>query len=114
MNRLSEILEDYTGSEDVDDVYQEVLGALTEGGAPEVGKYYTFVYRPKTPQLRYDEYPLVAVTGVFDWGFKGINFHWGQSRQYTFPEVVGGLYKVDEMELRDLRTLPFVKIILNT
>ena len=28
-------------------------------------------------------------------------------------KVVGGLYKVDEMELRDLRTLPFVKIRLN-
>ena len=35
-------------------------------------------------------------------------------RQYTFPEVVGGLYQVDEMELRDLRTIPFVKIVLNS
>ena len=41
MSRLEGILEDFTGSGDVDDVYQEVLGALTEGGAPEVGKYYT-------------------------------------------------------------------------
>ena len=29
MSRLEGILEDYTGSGDVDDVYQEVLGALT-------------------------------------------------------------------------------------
>ena len=54
------------------------------------------------------------MTDVFQWGFKGLNYHWGEMRQYTFQEVVGGLYKVDEMELRDLRTLPFVKIILNT
>ena len=43
-------------------------------------------------------------------GLKGLNFHWGEMRQYTFPEVVGGLYKVDEMELRDLRTIPFGRI----
>ena len=58
--------------------------------------------------------PIVAVTDVFQWGFRGINFHWGQVRQYTFPEVVGGLYKVDEMELRDLRTIPFGRIRLNS
>ena len=63
MSRLSDILKDFTGLGDVDDIYQEVLGALTEGGAPEVGKYYTFVYRPKTPQLRYDEYPFSSSYG---------------------------------------------------
>ena len=47
-------------------------------------------------------------------GIRGINFHWGQMRQYTFPEVVGGLYKVDEMEFRDLRTIPFGRIRLNS
>ena len=51
---------------------------------------------------------------VFSWGFRGLNYHWGEMRQYTFPEVIGGLYQVDEMELRDLRTLPFVKILLNS
>ena len=54
------------------------------------------------------------MTDVFQWGFKGLNFHWGEMRQYTFPEVVGGLYKVDEMELRDLRTIPFGRIRLNS
>ena len=64
--------------------------------------------------IRIDFGADVAVTDVFSWGFKGLNYHWGEMRQYTFPEVVGGLYKVDEMELRDLRTLPFVKILLNS
>ena len=113
MSRLSGILEDYTGSGDVDDVYQEVLGALTEGSVPEVGKYYTFVYRPKTPNLRYDEYPLVAVTSVFSWGMKGINFHWGESRQYTFQEIVGGLYNITDEEITDARYLSFVIYSLN-
>ena len=73
-----------------------------------------FLYIVQKLLYAYDSHPLVAVTDVFQWGFKGLNYHWGEMRQYTFPEVVGGLYKVDEMELRDLRTLPFVKIILNT
>tara|TARA_Y100000992_G_scaffold233362_1_gene164267 strand:+ start:32 stop:376 length:345 start_codon:yes stop_codon:yes gene_type:complete len=113
MSRLSEIVKDFFGGEDVDDVYQEVLGALSEGGVPEVGKYYTFVYRPKTPNLRYDEYPLVAVTSVFSWGFKGINFHWGESRQYTFQEIVGGLYNITDEEITDARNLSFGKYRLN-
>ena len=113
MSRLSGIVEDFFGGEDADDIMQEVLGALSEGGAPQVGKYYTFVYRPKTPNLRYDEYPLVAVTSVFSWGFKGINFHWGESRQYTFQEIVGGLYNIEDEEIDDARNLSFGKYRLN-
>ena len=37
MSRLSGIVEDFFGGEDADDIMQEVLGALSEGGAPQVG-----------------------------------------------------------------------------
>ncbi len=115
MSRLDPIMKNLIGTESADDLTQEILGVLTEGSnVPEEGSYYVFVYKPKTPGIAYDEHPLVAVTDVFSWGFRGLNYHWGEMRQYTFPEVVGGLYKVDEMELRDLRTLPFVKIRLNS
>ena len=114
MSRLEGILDDYTGSGDVDDIYQEVLGALTEGGAPEVGKYYTFVYLPKTPNISYDSNPLVAVTEIFEWGFKGINFHWGQMRRYTWNEISGGLYEINSDELADAREIPFGNIRLNS
>ena len=115
MSRINPIMKNLIGTESADDLAQEILGVLTEGSnVPESGNYYVFVYKPKTPGIAYDEHPLVAVTDVFQWGFRGLNYHWGEMRQYTFPEVVGGLYKVDEMELRDLRTLPFVKIRLNS
>ena len=115
MDRIAEIADNLIGIESPDDLMLEILEALPQTETiPEAGNYYTFVYQPKTPNIQYDEFPLVAVTDVFNWGFKGLNYHWGEMRQYTFPEVVGGLYKVDEMELRDLRTLPFVKIILNS
>ena len=115
MSRLDPIMKNLVGNESPDDLATDILGVLTEGSnVPEAGNYYVFVYRAKTPGIEYDSHPLVAVTDVFQWGFKGLNYHWGEMRQYTFPEVVGGLYKVEEMELRDLRTIPFVEIILNS
>ena len=27
---------------------------------PEAGKFYTFVYNPKTPNITYDQHPLIA------------------------------------------------------
>ena len=115
MSRIDPIMKNLIGNESADDLATEILGVLTEGSnVPQAGNFYVFVYRAKSSGIAYDSHPLVAVTEVFQWGFKGLNYHWGEMRQYTFQEVVGGLYKVDEMELRDLRTLPFVKIILNT
>ena len=115
MSRIASLVGNLIGSESADELLVDIMEALGDSteSVPEVGKIYVFAYQPSTPGIRYDQNPLVAVTNVFDWGFKGINFHWGQVRQYTFPEVVGGLYKVDEMELRDLRTIPFGRIRLN-
>ena len=115
MSRIDPIMKNLIGTESADDLATEILGVLTEGSnIPQTGKYYVFAYRAKTPGIPYDEHPLVAVTGVYDWGFKGLNYHWGDVRNYTYAEVIGGLYQVDEMELRDLRTIPFVKIVLNS
>ena len=115
MSRIDPIMKNLVGNENPDDLAQDILEVLTEGSnVPEEGSYYVFVYQAKTPGIAYDSHPLVAVTDVFSWGFKGLNFHWGQMRQYTYQEVVGGLYKVDEMELRDLRTIPFGRIVLNS
>ena len=115
MSRIDPIMKNLVGNENPDDLAQDILEVLTEGSnVPEEGSYYVFVYQAKTPGIRYDLHPLVAVTNVYQSGFKGLNFHWGQMRQYTYQEVVGGLYKVDEMELRDLRTIPFGRIRLNS
>ena len=42
---------------------------------PEEGNICTFKYFAKTPNIEYDQHPLVAVSDVFPWGFRGINFH---------------------------------------
>ena len=115
MSRIDPIMKNLIGNENPDDLATEILGVLTEGSnIPQPGNFYVFAYKAKTHGIAYDELPLVAVTEVFQRGFRGLNYHWGEMRQYTFPEIIGGLYQVDEMELRDLRTIPFVKIVLNS
>jgi hypothetical protein len=114
-NRIRNILDNLIGNEDPDDLMIEILDAIQESGKmPSVGKYYVFVYNPKTPNVQYDQNPLVAVTDRFQWGFRGINFHWGEMRQYTWDEIPGSLYEVYAEELADLREIPFGKIRLNS
>jgi hypothetical protein len=114
-NRVRSVIDNVIGTEDPDDLMLEIMSVLQESGrVPQAGKYYTFVYNPKTPNISYDQNPLVAVTEVYKWGFKAINFHWGQLRQYTWSEVAGQLYEVYPDELADLREVPFANISLNS
>ena len=80
---------------------------------PDVGKFYTFVYNAKTPNKQYDQHPLIACTSLERWGFKAINFHWRQSRNYTWNELAGQLYIVNWVELDELLAIPYAKYILN-
>lgn len=102
------------GAEDTDLIMMNILQIFNETDLiPDAGKFYTFVYQAKTPKLEYDEHPLVAVTEVFRWGFKGYNYHWRQIRQYTWAEVVGSLHIVRENEVRYLSSLPYGKKRIN-
>ena len=113
-NRIREISDSVIGTRDPDDLMMELMSVLTEGSKlPEVGKIYIFVYNPKTPNIEYDQNPFVAVTNVFQWGFRGENFHWREPRNYTWAEVAGGLYEVYPSEVKDLSMIPFANFRLN-
>jgi hypothetical protein len=115
VNRVRGVTDGLIGNEDPDDLMIELLDVLQESGKiPTPGKFYIFVYNPKTPNIQYDQNPLVAVTDVFSWGFRGINFHWGKTRQYTWDEIPGSLYEVYKSELKDLEMIPFEKIRINS
>lgn len=102
------------GNESSDDIMLLIMETFTETVLiPEVGKYYTFVYKPKTPNVQYDEYPLIACTGIEKWGFKGLNFHWGEIRFYTWAEVVGYLHVIDTTEIKSVRSLSYAKLNIN-
>ena len=102
-------------TDDPEEMMIEIMELLndTVTPIPDVGKFYTFVYTPKTPNIEYDQHPLVAVTDIFSWGFRGLNFHWQQARNYTWNELAGQLYVVNWVELDDLMAIPYAKFRLN-
>ncbi len=114
-NRVRSVVDSLIGTEEADDIMIELMDTLTNTvtSSPSVGKYYVFVYNAKTPNIQFDSNPLVAVTDVFEWGFRGINLHIGQYRNYTYNELVGQLYEINSDELSDVRELPFANITLN-
>ena len=80
---------------------------------PEAGKFYTFIYNAKTPNISYDQHPLIACVEVFRWGFRGLNFHWQNYRNNTWEELPGQLHVVEFQELDELLALQYGKFILN-
>ena len=47
---------------DPEDMMLEIMDLLkdTVTPVPDIGKYYTFVYNAKTPNVQYDQHPLIA------------------------------------------------------
>mgnify|MGYP001176218243 FL=1 len=115
-NRVRQYLSDLNNrTNDQEEMMLEIMEVLndTVTPIPEVGNFYTFVYNAKTPGETYDQHPLIACTSLERWGFKGLNFHWRKSRNYTWGELAGQLYIVQRNELDDLLTIPYGKFILN-
>ena len=112
-NRIEVIKDELETTNDPEDLMLMIMDALkdTVSPIPEVGKFYTFVYNAKTPRIQYDQHPLVACTDLQQWGFKGLNFHWRQSRNYTWEELAGQLYIVQYDELDDLLAIPYAKFL---
>ena len=113
-NRVREYLSDLNNrTNDPEEMMMEIMEVLndTVTPIPEVGQFYTFVYNAQTPNITYDQHPLIACTDLQSWGFKGLNFHWRQSRNYTWEELAGQLYIVQNNELDDLLAIPYGKFI---
>ena len=115
MNRIEPIIDELNETHDQEDQMLMIMEALnnTVTPIPEVGQFCTFVYNAKTPGISYDQHPLVAVTELYRWGFRGLNFHWRDYRQYTWEELAGQVYIVKPEELDDLLSIQYGKFILN-
>ena len=101
-------------TDDVEDIMIMIMEIFnTEVLYPEPGNFYTFVYQPKTPDIQYDQHPLIACVHLDRWGFRGLNFHWQRYRNYTWAEVVGKLHIVEYQELDELLALQYGKFLLN-
>ena len=98
---------------DPEEMMMQIMDLLsgTVTPIPDVGGFYTFIYNAKTPNVSYDQHPLIACTEVMRWGFRGINLHLRKSRQYTWDEVAGQLYIVEYDEVDDLMKIPYRKMV---
>ena len=113
-DRTENLIDILSGTTDPDDMMLTIIETLTDTAVvPDIGRYYTFIYKPITPRIEYDEHPLIARVGLFRWGFRGINYHWGDYRNYRWTEVIGNLHVVYPMELEDLRSIPYQKFKIN-
>ena len=119
-NRIEYVRDDIINAGQPDDMFLELMSVLTTTElVPQVGRYYTFIYRPKTPRIQYDQFPLIACIDVFNWGFKGVNYHWAALgnepfRNYTWNEVGNNdLHLVYPLELEDMRAIPYQNFQIN-
>ena len=113
-NRLEYNVDNIINLEDADDRMLAVTEILTETEIiPSIGRFYTFIYAPKTPRIRYDQFPLIACTDVQRWGFRGYNVHWPDFRNYTWEEVIGYLHVAYPLEMPDLRSIPYQNFKIN-
>tara|TARA_Y100000389_G_scaffold178194_1_gene191150 strand:+ start:364 stop:711 length:348 start_codon:yes stop_codon:yes gene_type:complete len=114
MDKGFEIKDMLVGNETPDEIMDLITDTFEKTLVPEVGGYYTFIYSPTTPNIQYDQYPLVAVTELFSWGFRGINYHWGEYRNYGWGEVgANSFHQISTMEIKSVRSLPYAKYLLN-
>jgi hypothetical protein len=114
--RMRELLKriDSEGANDPEDLMLIIMDVLKEEVLyPEPGNFYTFIYNPKTPDIQYDQHPLIACTELQKWGFKAMNFHWRKSRNYTWEEVAGKFHVVKYNELDEMLSIPYAKFRLN-
>ena len=57
-------------TDDVEDIMVVIMDIFKEEVLyPEPGNFYTFIYQPKTPDIEYDQQPLIACVGLFNWRF---------------------------------------------
>ena len=113
-NRLERVKDSIRDLGDPEEMMIEITGILNETVIiPDAGETYTFIYNAKTPRIEYDQHPLVGVTDVFSWGFRGINFHWDKIRNYTWQEIPGQLHIVRQSEMQTILDIPYAYYIKN-
>lgn len=119
-SRVSNIQKAIKDLTDPEDIMVELMDVLTEAEiVPDVGNYYTYIFNAKTPNIKYDQHPLVAVLEIFNWGFRGLNFHWQDInpskcvRNYTWGEIPGRLHTIYKDEIEFLKSIKYAKFLIN-
>jgi hypothetical protein len=83
MNRIQEYQDNFIGLEESDDIMIALMEVLDK--------------KSWTPEV----------------GWRGLNFHWGKMRNYTFEEVQSQLYEIYSEEVDSARALGYGKFRIN-
>lgn len=109
INQIEPILYQFTGRPAYNMAI--LLAKLSQSTiVPRPDKYYTFIYKAKTPNISYDKHPLITCTSVHSWGFTGYNYHWNDYRQYAWGEVISNVYGLNEQEFSSAMNVNLMEI----
>lgn len=111
-NRIKPLIDKLIGTEKAEDLFAEVMVVLSDSQEkiPVVNGIYCLEYYAVTSPLLTDRFPIVGVTGVYEWGFSGMNLHLGEPRNYNFNNVSSALYRLKPQEVASARTLPLMDL----
>jgi len=114
-NRISIIQKNMNGAEFAEDVMDDLILALrdTQTLLPIPGKVYVYSYYAAKADLLTDRYPIVQVTGVYDWGWSGMNLHIGEPRNYNFDRRPTPMYLIHPNEVQSALALPLMRLYQN-
>ena len=114
MNRIEPIIKDIQSETNVEDRMELIMYALNDTVTPiPEEEIFVLLNIMQKPRILNMINILVAVTEIFSWGFRGLNFHHGEYRQYTWEELGTQVYVVNRTELDDLVSLQYGKLVLN-
>ena len=111
-NRVQPLLTKLKGVEDSEVIMKELEAALSDSVSqmPIPGKVYVYTYIANRPELLTDMYPIVAVEGVYEWGWTGINLHLKKQRNYSIGSNATPLYMLKPNEVQTALTLPLMEL----
>ena len=111
-NRIKPIMDELIGTEKPEDIFVQVQDALRDSQeqVPVPNGIYCLEYYAVTEPLLTDRFPIVGVTGVYDWGFTGMNLHLGEPRNYNFNNIASPLYRLKAQEVATARALPLMDL----
>ena len=108
-------MDEIDGTEYAEDIMDDLIPLLsdTQTNMPIPGKVYVYVYFAFTPNILSDRYPIVQITGVYDWGWSGVNLHIGKPRNYNFNGNTTPFYMLKPMEVQSALALPLMRLYQN-
>lgn len=114
-NRVTPLLKRLIGTENADEIMAQLEMVLADSvvNMPLPGKVYVYSYIADKQNFLTDLYPIVQVTGVYEWGWSGMNLHVKEPRNYSIGRNASPIYELKPSEVQTALTLPLMQLYQN-